>query len=86
MTLFSRLFKDTLALMIAVAVTVLLVTGLENNGENLFSAMLAFACMVPVIASAAIDRIFDRANVTIFKGKSYRGEGKKEVKMLKSKK
>ena len=52
--LFSRLFKDTLALMIAIAVTVLIVAGLENNGENLFSAMLAFACMVPVIASAAV--------------------------------
>ena len=50
MTLFSRLFKDTLALMIAVAVTVFLVAGLENNGENLFSAMLAFACMVPVLS------------------------------------
>ena len=36
----------------------------------------------PVLASAAIDRIFDRANVTIFKGKSYRGEGKKEKKVL----
>lgn len=29
----------------------------------------------PVIASAAIDRIFDRANVSIFNGKSYRAEG-----------
>ena len=26
----------------------------------------------PVLASAAIDRIFDRANITIFPGKSYR--------------
>lgn len=34
----------------------------------------------PVIASAAIDRIFDRANVTIFNGKSYRAEGKKTTK------
>lgn len=32
----------------------------------------------PVLASAAIDRIFDRASVTIFRGKSYRAEGKKE--------
>tara|TARA_B100000508_G_C11461000_1_gene279249 strand:+ start:1926 stop:2678 length:753 start_codon:yes stop_codon:yes gene_type:complete len=40
----------------------------------------------PVLASAAIDRIFDRANVTIFKGKSYRGEGKKEEKVLDTKK
>ncbi|WP_417213844.1 hypothetical protein [Alcanivorax sp.] len=54
MTLFFRLFKDTLALMIAIAVTVLIVAGLRNNGENLFSVMLAFACMVPVIASAAV--------------------------------
>lgn len=36
----------------------------------------------PVLASAAIDRIFDRANVTIFKGKSYRGEGKKEEEVV----
>lgn len=28
-----------------------------------------------VLASAAIDRIFDRANVTVFSGKSYRAEG-----------
>lgn len=34
----------------------------------------------PVIASAAIDRIFDRANVSIFNGKSYRAEGKKRTK------
>ncbi len=36
----------------------------------------------PVLASAAIDRIFDRANVTIFKGKSYRAEGNKKEDML----
>lgn len=35
----------------------------------------------PVIASAAIDRIFDRANVTIFNGKSYRASGKKDRKV-----
>lgn len=40
----------------------------------------------PVLASAAIDRIFDRANVTIFKGKSYRGEGKKDKEVLISEK
>lgn len=34
----------------------------------------------PVIASAAIDRIFDRANVSIFSGKSYRAEGKNNTK------
>ena len=33
----------------------------------------------PVIASAAIDRIFDRANVSIFSGKSYRAEGKNKT-------
>jgi len=32
----------------------------------------------PVIASAAIDRIFDRANVSIFNGKSYRAEGENQ--------
>ena len=32
----------------------------------------------PVLASAAIDRIFDRASVTIFKGKSYRAQGNKK--------
>lgn len=33
----------------------------------------------PVIASAAIDRIFDRANISIFSGKSYRAEGKSKT-------
>lgn len=37
----------------------------------------------PVIASAAIDRIFDRANVSIFNGKSYRAEGKKKSEVEK---
>lgn len=37
----------------------------------------------PVLASAAIDRIFDRARVTIFKGKSYRAEGKVRKKAVK---
>lgn len=32
----------------------------------------------PVLASAAIDRIFDRASVTIFKGKSYRAQGQRK--------
>lgn len=36
----------------------------------------------PVIASAAIDRIFDRANVSIFNGKSYRAGGKKKTKEI----
>lgn len=35
----------------------------------------------PVLASAAIDRIFDRANVTIFSGKSYRATGKKDKRI-----
>jgi DNA replication protein DnaC len=39
----------------------------------------------PVLASAAIDRIFDRANVTIFKGKSYRAEGNKKEYVLRTK-
>ncbi|MGK0393103.1 MAG: hypothetical protein ACJA0B_001272 [Alcanivorax borkumensis] len=54
MTLFSRLFKDILALIVAVAVTILIVVAVENNGDNLFWALLAFVCMVPVIASAAV--------------------------------
>lgn len=37
----------------------------------------------PVIASAAIDRIFDRANVVIFNGPTYRGKGKKDRKVAK---
>ncbi len=39
----------------------------------------------PVLASAAIDRIFDRAKVTVFKGKSYRAEGKNKVRVAKKK-
>lgn len=34
-----------------------------------------------VLASAAIDRIFDRANVMIFTGRSYRAEGKEEKRV-----
>jgi DNA replication protein DnaC len=34
----------------------------------------------PVLAGAAIDRIFDRADITIFKGKSYRLKGKINIK------
>lgn len=37
----------------------------------------------PVLASAAIDRIFDRANVTIFTGKSYRAKGDKKESVIK---
>jgi DNA replication protein DnaC len=37
----------------------------------------------PVLASAAIDRIFDRANITIFSGKSYRAEGQKDKRVEK---
>lgn len=37
----------------------------------------------PVLASAAIDRIFDRANITIFTGRSYRAEGKKDKRVEK---
>lgn len=39
----------------------------------------------PVLASAAIDRIFDRAKVAVFKGKSYRAEGKEKVRVVKKK-
>lgn len=35
----------------------------------------------PVLASAAIDRIFDRAKVSVFKGKSYRSEGSSKVRV-----
>ena len=34
----------------------------------------------PVIANATIDRIFDRADISVFKGRSYRLKGKIEVK------
>ena len=34
----------------------------------------------PVIANATIDRIFDRADISIFKGMSYRLKGKIEIK------
>jgi len=34
----------------------------------------------PVLANATIDRIFDRADISIFKGKSYRLKGKIEIK------
>lgn len=40
----------------------------------------------PVLASAAIDRIFDRAKVSVFKGKSYRAEGEKKVGVVKKRK
>lgn len=40
----------------------------------------------PVLASAAIDRIFDRAKIAIFKGKSYRAEGKNKVRVAKNEK
>ncbi len=36
----------------------------------------------PVLANATIDRIFDRAEISLFKGKSYRLKGKIEVKNL----
>lgn len=32
----------------------------------------------PVLASATIDRIFDRPNVTVFRGESYRAKGEKD--------
>lgn len=36
----------------------------------------------PVLASAAIDRIFDRARVTVFNGKSYRARGNEDKNVL----
>lgn len=39
----------------------------------------------PVIANATIDRIFDRADICIFKGISYRLKGKIEIKNINSK-
>ena len=35
----------------------------------------------PVLASAAIDRIFDQAKVSVFKGKSNRSEGSSKVRV-----
>ena len=37
----------------------------------------------PVLASAAIDRIFDRATIEVFEGKSYRLTGNKEKSVTK---
>ena len=34
----------------------------------------------PVLSSAALDRIFDRAEIIVFKGKSYRLSGRIEIK------
>lgn len=39
----------------------------------------------PVLAGAAIDRIFDRADITLFKGQSYRLKGKINIKNVDSK-
>lgn len=36
----------------------------------------------PVLANATIDRIFDRADISLFKGKSYRLKGKIMVKNI----
>lgn len=36
----------------------------------------------PVLANATIDRIFDRADISLFKGKSYRLKGKIELKNI----
>ena len=37
----------------------------------------------PVLALAAIDQIFDRSKVAVFKGKSYRAERKNKVRVPK---
>jgi DNA replication protein DnaC len=34
----------------------------------------------PVLSSATLDRIFDRAEIIVFKGKSYRLNGRIEIK------
>jgi len=39
----------------------------------------------PVLAGAAIDRIFDRADITVFTGKSYRLKGRINIKDVDSK-
>jgi DNA replication protein DnaC len=39
----------------------------------------------PVLAGAAIDRLFDRSDITVFKGQSYRLKGKINVKDVDSK-
>jgi len=39
----------------------------------------------PVLAGSAIDRIFDRADITLFEGKSYRLKGKINIKDVDSK-
>ena len=36
----------------------------------------------PVLANATIDRIFDRADISLFKGKSYRLKGKINMKNM----
>ena len=36
----------------------------------------------PVLANATIDRIFDRADISLFRGKSYRLKGKIEMKTI----
>lgn len=50
----KKLFTDVLALLSAVLFTVLMVAGIASEGENLFAALLVFAFLVPMVASAAV--------------------------------
>ncbi|MGB2247641.1 MAG: hypothetical protein ACPH3N_08220 [Alcanivorax sediminis] len=54
MATYKQIFKDIVALVAAVFCAIVLVTGLSQHSETLFAALLAFALMVPVIASTAV--------------------------------
>ena len=54
MASYMQIFKDVVALVAAVFCAIVLVSGLSQSSETLFSALLAFALMVPVICSSAV--------------------------------
>lgn len=54
MASYKQIFKDIVALVVAVFCAIALVAGLSQNNETLFAALLAFALMVPVIGSSAV--------------------------------
>lgn len=54
MASYTQIFKDVVALVAAVLCAIVLVAGLSQSSETLFSALLAFALMVPVIGSSAV--------------------------------
>ena len=54
MVSYKKIFKDIVALVAAVLCAIVLVAGLSENSETLFTALLAFAVMVPVIGSSAV--------------------------------